>query len=261
MDTLQNIRLATIPWPLRVVFALFGALILLLNGYILYIGFSRDNYDIWIASGRYLLGVVLPVVVVMLTLQFSHSGVRALRDRTADVLTKLLPQQLRLTSDCSEEIASVFSGRRRLHRSKTSVRTMFLRGECWADYALRIPQRTTSTQLFRCIRLRIEVNVHRANVDVFLPKTLIESELAGTVQNLFPHTLGGATGAGYMVNDRTVDRTADGRDFACLVLVRELKPDFLWNAAEKLWFAQDLMFMVRSFVQERPEFFVDGAGS
>src|ERR1700729_335817 len=121
MDFLQDIKLATIPWPLRAVFALLGVLILLLNCYILYIGFSQNKYDIWIASGGYLLGVVLPVIVVMLALQFSHSGVRALRDRTADVLTKLIPQHLRLTADCSEEARAHTQTKRKTSRSPTEV--------------------------------------------------------------------------------------------------------------------------------------------
>ncbi len=262
----QEIKLATIPRSLRYLLGLTAVLILALNIYILIVGFRRPSYDVWIASGGYLLGVVLPAVVVMLLVQFSHSGIRALQDRTREVLTGLIPDQLTLTADCFRSLPS-WSGSNEIIRVKAEVATHFLRGECWADYELKIPLAADGSARVRLL-LRLEVNVRYANVDLFVPAAIADahcscdgdgshddSQRLAVLRKKFEHTLAGAEGAGYRVNTRVVRRRSGDRAYDCIVLARELAANFLWDSAEKLWFAQDLMFMVRAFAQENPAAF------
>ncbi len=261
MDFLQNIKFVTIPKSLRVVFTIALLSILILNFYIIYVGLKRSDYDPWIAAGGYLLGVVLPIIIILIIIQFSHSGVRALRDRTAEILTGLIPEQLNLTADCAEEFEtrSIFGFQKQLRRSATRVEVSFFPDECWADYTLYIPVAVANARRICLVRVRIEINVRRANVDLFVP--IVHHKPSGHDRHIrhlhecFPHTINGAERAGYSVNAETVLRNTNRTEYECLVLIREFPDDFLWNSAEKLWFAQDLMFMLRAFVQEQPDMF------
>jgi hypothetical protein len=60
---------------------------------------------------------------------------------------------------------------------------------------------------------------------------------------------------GYRFNLDLLERRMNGVDYLCLVAARHFPKDFLWDSAEKLFFAQDLMLMLRAFVTERPELF------
>lgn len=45
-------------------------------------------------------------------------------------------------------------------------------------------------------------------------------------------------------------------EFVCVVFSAIMKPDFLWDSSEILYFSQDLMFMLRAFVNEQPDLFI-----
>jgi hypothetical protein len=52
------------------------------------------------------------------------------------------------------------------------------------------------------------------------------------------------------------DASATGeRDFFCKVGSASLARDFLWNPSERMFFAQDLMFMLRACLEEEPSLF------
>ncbi len=59
----------------------------------------------------------------------------------------------------------------------------------------------------------------------------------------------------YIFNERLLERSLHEWDYWVLVALRPLSSDFLWNPSERLFFAQDLMFMLRAFVAEQPQLF------
>ena len=97
-----------------------------------------------------------------------------------------------------------------------------------------------------------------------------ESDMTKLVWERFRHTIQGAESAvrtaapgqkeppasdAYTFNELLLDRVLYGRSYCVLVGSRSLAPDFLWNPAERLFFVQDLMFMLRAFATEEPALF------
>lgn len=66
-----------------------------------------------------------------------------------------------------------------------------------------------------------------------------------------------ATPLKYSFNPKLLDRIVQDRPCVALVATATTSPDLLWNPAERLFFAQDLMFMIRAFWLERPDMFLD----
>jgi hypothetical protein len=115
--------------------------------------------------------------------------------------------------------------------------------------------------------LRIELNVKKANVCLHLdPECLRRAgEAEGNdcadprqgFEAMFPATLAGAGDEGYKLVGSSFLESGSG-DFVA-VLMRRLDDEFLWSAASKLYFCQDLAIMIASFVREGPEAFVQTA--
>ena len=70
------------------------------------------------------------------------------------------------------------------------------------------------------------------------------------MEKKFEHTLTGARLEGYTTNNVIGYNELNGRHYNSLVLYKALPQDFLWNSAEKLYFAQDLQVMIESLAQE-----------
>ncbi len=139
--------------------------------------------------------------------------------------------------------------------------------------------------------LRVEINVYKVNIDLWIRRDLIQKAMGPTaaegpakskavrdyVFSRFAHSIAGAehgqprvepaqngesrAGAdlhgtdGYKFNAGILSRQFDGRAYGVLVGTRHLPREFLWSAAEKLFFAQDLMLMLRSMLSEAPDLF------
>jgi len=93
---------------------------------------------------------------------------------------------------------------------------------------------------------------------------------AGILRSHFQHTLEveqiqardagaqgpeGRTGIAYAFNPEPLIRVVDGRTYVVLVASTRLAEDTVWNPSEKVYFAQDLMFMIRALLQESPKMF------
>jgi hypothetical protein len=86
-------------------------------------------------------------------------------------------------------------------------------------------------------------------------------------ETVFPHSLDAATAqiaddeleaarlGGYLFHGEVIQRELEGRRWYVLVGSCALAKDLLWNPAERLFVAQDLMFMLRAMVNESPEIF------
>lgn len=53
-----------------------------------------------------------------------------------------------------------------------------------------------------------------------------------------------------------MDGLSNHDEFICVVYSAIMKPDFLWDSSEILYFSQDLMFMLRAFINEQPDLFI-----
>jgi hypothetical protein len=278
MDLPSHLRIWSVPKGLRVAIGALLAAILAWNVYLAAQG-TRAG-EPFVEPAVALLGLLLPLLLGALLFAFGQGGVPALQRRTDYVLGELLPFILRRVPE---------QGRRRDYdpphrlpampgrpqppsppRDFARVAHTFCRGQCQADYTLHVPARDGSRA--STIELHVDINVRRANVVLLVGKERLRgvlgqdpSPLAGKAKGrsaaelkaLLAETMEGAahdSGGAYRFSDVLPEGTRDRWE---LTGYRTLDEDFLWDPAKQLFFAQDLMIMVRSFWLECPALFAD----
>jgi hypothetical protein len=156
-------------------------------------------------------------------------------------------------------------------------------GEKFSEILIRIELNIHKINLNLCFDRALFRERHRAETGREAsddPATHGSDKLAAKwLRDVFEHTLGGALHhvdeaerqpppdghraprnhqtqrLDYRINQVMIDRVVAGRPVVCLVAAIDLAGDFLWDASERLHFAQDLMFFLRSCLRERPDLF------
>lgn len=254
-----QLQLLSLPVWVRVVIGLGLAGCLMLAGGLVALFATGHGQEPYLIAGASLLGVVLPLAVGALVLGTSYGGERSLSERTEEVLTRSVPFALaRLPEEAGTWHPAPVRIRSPRPRLLADVAVNHQRARCHADYRIRLPDGRTE------MLLRLEINVRRANINILFPLQPGEELAEKRVQIMrhLGHSLGcdgeGATGgaAVYCFNPVLIARVIDGRDYAGLVGTIALPGEFVWNPAERLFFAQDLMLMLRSMLAEWPQAFV-----
>lgn len=231
----------------------------------------------WIEAAAYVLGIVLPILMIALVVLYSQTGVAALRSRINHYLATVVPDSAQILAAGDRKFVKITSVMNRAKRRATTAGPVVVlaqpeRGLCTMNYALHVPVEgapdNSQKGLYRRVLVRVELNVWKVNVNI-----CVEEELAANLARelsesnsppllhaeswkaLFPHTLEGAKAEGYKLNPMAVHRRFMDRRYVALVLSRELRPNFMFDISQKLYFAQDLMFMTRAFLTERPDAF------
>lgn len=233
--------------------------------------------DSWLGAAFGLFAAIFPLMIVILIASTIHTGVKAIREQTDHFLIGTVPSILARLPECE----TTFMPHGAKFRSAARVRFAAVEishkaGDCFADYRLQVDRSGRPQK----IRIRIELNVHRMNFNLYLPIDRID-QLHGSAsqtkrvtrellrETLFPHSLDAASAqiadneieaaslGGYMFHEEIIQRELEQRRWYVLVGSCGLAKDLLWNPAERLFVAQDLMFMLRAMVNEAPEVFFD----
>lgn len=238
---------------------------------------DSDKRD-WIAAGAYLLGIVFPILIVVVVVAGASFGERSILKRTERMLTKTIPYHLQFIPEEPRKFID-FRKFRRAPKTKRNalaeISLFYTKGRCYADYQIAVPY---EGQLLK-LDLRVELNIKRANVNVSFAEDALRSMMAkesysGTeleyLVSKFAHTLyvehkqaveldsASQTGKGtiaYKFSDKLLPRQVDDKSYLVVVATTALSDDTVWNPSEAVFFAQDLMFMTRAFLQECPELF------
>lgn len=229
----------------------------------------------WITAGAQLLGVVFPVAILGIVLGGGAFGDASILRRTEHVLRRTIPYHLQFLVDDRQVWRDFRSSRRSPLTDPARLAAIELhhsRGRCLADYRIRVPLDPQAVTLL----LRVELNVRRVNINVLLPAARIAALSQGgetvvqAIQRLFPHSMG-ATEAPetahpgdeahppirYRFNPTLLPREIDGKPYLAIVATAAVAHDLVWNPSEKVYFAQDLCFMLKAFIQENPAVFAE----
>lgn len=280
MNISNQIQIIYIPWWIKIIVTIVILISITVCGYLFYNALHDVNKSNWLAAGAYLLGIVFPILIIVLVVGGSSFGERSIIKRTERMLVKTIPYHLQFIP----EETRVFRDFRKFKLAAQTPKeqlakiTMFYsKGRCYADYRISVPD----TDFFQKLELRVELNIKRANVNVSLKidylKDLMKKEnFAGSelkfLRSKFSHTLeverkqaverdiASATGANtiaYDFSENLLTRKVDGENYLVIVATTALADDTVWNPSEAVFFAQDLMFMIRAFLQECPDIFIE----
>ena len=225
-ELLRWLRLLVLPLWARVV--IFGLMIVVVVG-----GLGLLAYGVWaqkdeVASrAMQLITLSLPVLVVVLALVFGQNS---------DAKLLLLTRQL-LGRDFPAALQQQLPDAVQLHHQ--------VRG-CSGLYRLRDAQG-------REVQFQVELNVYKANVALAMAQLPPAVQLADPALAPLAHALQGAVAEGYQLNPTpgTLQRT-DGRSGPALILYRTLSKDFLLEPAQRLYFVQDLSFLIAGVWHAQP---------
>lgn len=276
----RDFKTLTLPFSTKVVVVALLLMSVAANLVLFGWGLMRDSSGL-LSSTIELFGVLLPVILVAVVLGRADSGVSALKRRTEALYLKVLPPILAGVVDAPGDFYAP-GPRVRAPKGDRDGRVFvnLARGECHADLLLAAPWRREGEAVveWKMMLAHLEVNVGRVNFGLLIPRRMLAGHDGGrratgaqAFRAAFPHTLQGAAKAGapvqpekaasgYVFLDELIRREIFGADHAVLVANKFLSDEFLWDSAAQLYFAQDLMFMLRAFLTERPDLFVSIAG-
>ncbi len=278
MNTFNQIQIIYIPWWARLLILALVIAVVGLAGYLLFEALFNPERDTWVEAAAILLAVVFPILIIAIVLGGGAIGDQSIIRRTEHILRDTIPYHLQFIP----EEAPKFKDFRKIRRSpKTAendlaaIQLFHTKGRCYADYRITVPRQDEDLYL----RMRVELNVKRVNLNIVFPREslLRKMEEAGATVTLpeflrkqFPHSLeveklqadaieaGSSEGGGtiaYRFNQEFLTRTVDGKDYIVVVATTRVADDLVWSPSEKVFFAQDLMFMIRAFMQENADMF------
>lgn len=263
MDYFSSFSTIVIPrWAQFCVVVVLLALALI-YGALAYQGIVDDSRAGWLMASAQLLAILIPLLLVIVVVASAQGGVSGLITRTRQLLDVTIPERATILVDPE----FLLTGARKVNRPAVTdpeVQVFSTRKAPSAIYAIRCHPHAetdnTAREDGRALVFAVEINATKANVVLLLPTARMDEGGAtsdvGAFSELVPHTLEAARAEGYWVNPRLVRRKLFGQAFTGVVLARRLDADFLVNPVKKLDFAQDLMFMVRGFINEQPGLFL-----
>lgn len=238
-----------LPLWVKVALVVVMASILAGAGFILIHGLYRRDKD-EISGAITLLAISLPILLVVTALVFGSNGERTLQKRTSRVLQTLIPSCIKQTFEILENKENAAAPQK-----SSPIIKVALRG-CIADYCMTVASSDGSADAE--LKFSIELNVKKANVIFWLPVpespiSDVSFESGNLVKLIGQHRLHCALGAvaeGYQLNASPVFRSVDNQSMLGLVFIRFLPKDFLLQAHETLYFAQDIAFFIRGLADK-----------
>lgn len=235
----------------KVLLVVIMAAILLGAGSMLVHGLLNANKE-EVSAATALLAISLPVMLIVTALVFGTNGEKAFQKRSTRILLELIPQSLKNNLRETETITdSSLPGSP--DADVTVVVT--LRG-CIANYQLTLVRKPNLAPTV--LHFSIALNVYKANVVFWLPDrgtkitdvSLQGGQLTDLIGPARASCVFGALNEGYKLNPSPEIRVIAGRKMLGLVFIKSLPKDFLLKPNETLYFAQDLAFFVRGFIEE-----------
>jgi hypothetical protein len=254
MNILGSVNAVVVPrWVRAAVVVLLGALIIA-YGVSVVLGILDEQRSGWLEASAYLLGVLVPILIIVLVAGFSEGGVSALSFRTQEFLLRILPGSLPGLEEPDTQFVTLNSRSLKRRKAKKIVaKVQHAPGTCIANY--RVIFTPDGSSVRKEILFRVELNARKVNFNLIFDTEAVGHELNVSPMETFTHSIEGAGHEGYWFNNELISRTIEGQHVRCIVGSKKLEDTFLLNPVAKLDLAQDLVLMLRSFVNEAPDLF------
>lgn len=192
-----------------------------------------------ISTAVAMLTVGLPVGLIVVALVFGDGGARKLKALTQLVLTKEVPEAIL-------ENLSAHADQSRYTQAHIKTK---IRG-CIADYTFSVNDefcRNDKDNHSVTLEFKLELNVKKVNFVVWVPEMMDEASLTLSQRmESYQSCFFGASKEGYIQNQVALRGEREG--FMGLVFIKILGEDFLFEPAQRLYFAQDFAFFIRGLL-------------
>lgn len=262
LDNLAGIRSISVPTWLKLLIFLIVVAVLTTDLVIAWIAVINPQHRDWFSVSVQLVGSLLPLLLVILLLAFSSRGTDSIRRKTSHLLLQLVPDTIASSLTWSPEFGSVRSaqwGNRR--QAETQIEVAHRPGDFSCIYRIKFPELHSRPAKMRIVLLVVELKVRQANMHLCVSRNAFDSfcahsQLLGfdAFKKAFEHTLSGPERAGCKVNPAIYHFPYENVTVqTATVVYRELTEDFFTDPAEQLFWAQDMVTMLKGFVEEGTE--------
>lgn len=230
-----------------------------------------ESTGAWIEAAAYVLGIILPIAIVSFVFLYSQTGERALRANVHRYLLTVLPGAASSLLEAEGKFLEIPTDRpvkrpvrTPAHRWPVTARVLTADRSNVVTYIFEVPENQGAKKpARRIVTIRVELNVWKINLNICIEQPRFDAlcksvDTQGCTHGwsaLFPHTFEGALREGYQANPSPLFRMIEDKPFCCLVFSRDMKENFMFDDAQKLYLAQDIMLMLRSMIHEQPDAF------
>lgn len=259
LENFGGIRSISVPTWLKLLIFVIVLAVLSADVAIALVALTNPLHKDWFTVAVQLVGSLLPLLLVILLLAFSSRGPEAIRRKTSHLLLHLVPETIESSLTWSPEfdvIEKIQWGKKR--HGNTRIEIGHRRGDFCCIYRITFPELHSAPARMRVVLLVVELKVRQVNMHLCVPRSALDNfcNQSGMVgfeafKMAFPLTLGGAETAGCKINRAIYQFPySQGTLQTAVVVYRDLSEDFFTDPSEQLFWAQDMVVMLKGFVEE-----------
>jgi hypothetical protein len=259
LDNIAGIKSISVPTWLKLL--IFGIVLAVLFADLMIVWFAVTNptHKDWFSVAMQLLGSLVPMLLVILLLAFATRGPESIYRKTSYLLLRVIPATIANSLTWSPEFEALEKAQRKRTRpADMRIEVAHRPGDFCCIYRISFPQVYSNPHKNRLVFLVVELKVRQANMHLCVPSEAFarfceKSGLKGydAFKKAFDSTLHGAEQAGCNVN-QAVFQWPYSQDMPLTVVVvyRKLSDDFFTDPSEQLFWVQDMVTMLKGFVEE-----------
>jgi len=259
LDNLGGIRSISVPTWLKLLIFVIVLVMMATDLAIAWVAVTEPQHKDWFSVSAQLVSSLLPILLVILLMAFSSRGPETIRRKTSNLLLRLVPETIASSLTWSPQfnvVERAQSGKGR--QESTQIELAHRLGDFCCIYRITFPELHTRPAKKRVVFLAVELKVRQVNMHLCVPRSAFDrycaqSTLTGyeAFRKAFDHTLSGAEKAGCVVS-ASIYHFPYAQDMlqTAVVVYRLLSEDFFTDPSEQLYWAQDMVTMLKGFVEE-----------
>jgi len=259
LDNIAGIKSISVPTWLKLL--IFGIVVTVLIADLTLVWSAATNpkHKDWFSVAVQLLGSLVPMLLVILLLAFATRGPEAIYRKTSYLLLHVIPTTIANSLTWSPDFEALEKAQqKRTKGTGMRIEVAHRPGDFCCIYRISFPQLYSNPPSTRLVFLVVELKVRQANMHLCVPAQAFASFCEKTglkgfdaFKKAFDSTLHGAEQAGCNVN-QAVFQWPYSQDMRLTVVVvyRKLSDDFFTDPSEQLFWVQDMVTMLKGFVEE-----------
>jgi len=259
LDNIAGIKSISVPTWLKLL--IFGIVVTVLIADLTLVWSAATNpkHKDWFSVAVQLLGSLVPMLLVILLLAFATRGPEAIYRKTSHLLLHVIPATIANSLTWSPDFEALEKAQqKRTKGTGMRIEVAHRPGDFCCIYRISFPQLYSNPPSTRLVFLVVELKVRQANMHLCVPAQAFASFCEKTglkgfdaFKKAFDSTLHGAEQAGCNVN-QAVFQWPYSQDMRLTVVVvyRKLSDDFFTDPSEQLFWVQDMVTMLKGFVEE-----------
>jgi len=259
LDNIAGVKSISVPTWLKLLIFGIVVTVLIADLALVWTAATNPTHKDWFSVAVQLLGSLVPMLLVILLLAFATRGPEAIYRKTSHLLLHVIPATITSSLTWNPNFQALEKAQRNRSRgANLKIEVAHRHGDFSCIYRILFPQHYSNPPRTRLVFLVVELKVRQANMHLCVPREAFDkfcqqSGMKGfeAFRKAFDNTLNGAEKAGCKVNPAIYQWPfSQEAPLTVVVVYRELSSDFFTDPSEQLFWAQDMVTMLKGFVEE-----------